>query len=329
MTLSLIIPIYNAERYLRRCLDSVLAQTYTDYECILVDDGSLDGSLFICQEYANSHSQFIVFHKTNGGEADARNYGIRQAQGKYICWLDADDELLPDYLKTLIDGSKSLSDTDLVVMGITRVMGNYLHEISPIVSGTLCFSLPRDANQMFEMTNIRDFGVSPSKLFRRDIIVQNQLLYSPSIRVAVDLDFLLRYLVYCKKIVFSAHSSYLYHQLPDTLSRANYTFEQEMSGLTQLSSSWRQLSLAVGNSSSLVHQQSISLADYTHRVVIASYGKGLSSVQRIQNHHLIPRTFIDNYGSWFRPTMFLRLVSYLFFNNHYRLADWLLNLRIG
>lgn len=89
--ISIIVPIYNVEKYLRCCLDSVLAQTFTDYECILVDDGSPDMCPAICDEYAVKDTRFKVIHKENGGLSYARNVGIQAAIGEYIVLLDSDD----------------------------------------------------------------------------------------------------------------------------------------------------------------------------------------------------------------------------------------------
>lgn len=91
MLFSIVIPVYNVAPYLRECVDSVLAQEFTDYEIILVDDGSTDNSPNICDEYAETHTQIKVIHKTNGGLSDARNFGIKEAQGDYLMFLDSDD----------------------------------------------------------------------------------------------------------------------------------------------------------------------------------------------------------------------------------------------
>ena len=91
MQFSIVIPVYNVAPYLRECVDSVLAQNSTDYEIILVDDGSTDNSPAICDEYAEKYSQIKVIHKTNGGLSDARNFGIKKAQGDYLMFLDSDD----------------------------------------------------------------------------------------------------------------------------------------------------------------------------------------------------------------------------------------------
>ena len=101
--ISVIIPVYNAESTLRRCVDSVLAQTFTDFECLLINDGSKDKSGEICDEYAAKDSRIRVFHMENGGPSAARNFGLNQAIGQYVIFQDADDYLLDNgsYLKLI------------------------------------------------------------------------------------------------------------------------------------------------------------------------------------------------------------------------------------
>ncbi len=99
--ISVILPIYNVEAYLRRCIDSVIAQTYTNIEILLVDDGSPDGSPAICDEYAARDERIRVIHKENGGLSDARNAGIREARGRYVTVIDSDDYVTKDYVEVL------------------------------------------------------------------------------------------------------------------------------------------------------------------------------------------------------------------------------------
>ena len=89
--ISVIVPVYNVEMFLRRCIDSILAQTFTDFELLLIDDGSKDKSGEICDEYATKDVRIRVFHKQNGGVSSARNVGLNHAIGEYICFCDADD----------------------------------------------------------------------------------------------------------------------------------------------------------------------------------------------------------------------------------------------
>ena len=108
---SVVIPIYNVERYLRDCVDSVLMQnTSEDYEIILIDDGSPDGSGAICDRYAQNHANIRVLHDTNHGVSHARNVGIDMAKGEYVLFLDADDLLEPDFFETLTPLLDSAAD---------------------------------------------------------------------------------------------------------------------------------------------------------------------------------------------------------------------------
>lgn len=112
---SVIVPVYNVEKLLQRCIDSILAQTFTDFELLLIDDGSKDKSGEICDEYAAKDSRIRVFHKQNGGVSTARNLGIDKAQGEWIYFVDSDDIVLPSALGTFC--SLIYSDSELVMAG--------------------------------------------------------------------------------------------------------------------------------------------------------------------------------------------------------------------
>ena len=111
---SIIVPVYNTEKFLHRCIDSILAQTYTDFELLLIDDGSKDSSGAICDEYAVGDSRVKVFHKENGGVSSARNLGLDHARGKYLMFLDSDDFWLQDdVLEVLIEKAEE-NDLDII-----------------------------------------------------------------------------------------------------------------------------------------------------------------------------------------------------------------------
>ena len=104
--ISVIIPVYQAELYLRQCLDSVLGQTYADLEILLVDDGSTDGSLAICQEYAERDSRVRCFHQENAGQAAARNLALKDAKGDWLCFVDSDDSIHPQMVQLLYEAAR-------------------------------------------------------------------------------------------------------------------------------------------------------------------------------------------------------------------------------
>jgi Glycosyltransferases involved in cell wall biogenesis len=99
--ISVIVPVYKAEKYINKCIDSILAQTYPNFEIILIEDGSPDNSGKICDEYALKDSRIRAFHKTNGGVSSARNVGLREAKGDLICFIDSDDFVEKDYFEAI------------------------------------------------------------------------------------------------------------------------------------------------------------------------------------------------------------------------------------
>lgn len=127
--LSIIIPIYKVEDYLERCLDSVLAQTYENFQLILVDDGSPDGCGAICDRYAQKDPRIQVVHKENGGVSSARNAGLAQVKGEWIGWVDPDDWIDPDMYSYLMDAALT-GQADVVMCGRVEEYGDHTKERS-------------------------------------------------------------------------------------------------------------------------------------------------------------------------------------------------------
>ena len=127
--ISVIVPVYNVEKYLKRCVDSILNQTYTDFELLLVDDGSTDGGPQICDDYAARDPRVRVIHKTNGGLISARNEGIHAARGSYVCILDGDDWALENMLQFIHDRlAESPVPLDMVLFAADNVYEDHLEE---------------------------------------------------------------------------------------------------------------------------------------------------------------------------------------------------------
>ena len=122
-SVSIVVPVYRVEQYLDRCVKSILAQTFLDFELILVDDGSPDRCPQMCDEWAEKDDRIVVIHKKNGGLPDARNYGIQAAKGEYLAFVDSDDWVEPDFLKYLFEGAKA-GGYDMVQCNFERVFMN-------------------------------------------------------------------------------------------------------------------------------------------------------------------------------------------------------------
>jgi glycosyltransferase involved in cell wall biosynthesis len=214
--ISVIIPVYKVENYLRRCLDSVCNQTFEDFEVILVDDGSPDASGEICDEYAKKDPRFHVIHKPNGGVSSARNEGIKKAIGKYVVFIDSDDEVSSDYLELL-----NCEDYDWVITGI-----NYLDQ-----DGNLnhSFDYPFEKKEKFtgdeleQMIKNKCFRAVYSKRYRTQIIHENNLWFDENISLGEDTLFLAEYACYCSSIVYVSGSPYNYYIYENRNTLSSYT----------------------------------------------------------------------------------------------------------
>ena len=121
--ISIVVPIFNVEAWLSRCLNSIHQQTYRNFEVLLIDDGSTDNSSSICKNFLKKDSRFKYFRKKNGGLSDARNYGLDCAKGKYIIFIDSDDYIEPEYVKTLYSNIQD-TNADVAICGFNRVNEN-------------------------------------------------------------------------------------------------------------------------------------------------------------------------------------------------------------
>lgn len=195
---SIIVPVYNAEKTLRRCIESILNQEYTDFELILCDDGSKDSSGAICEEYQQKDSRVRVLHKENTGVSDTRNCGMQMAQGKYIQFLDADDWITVDATKLLVRTIKDW-DCDLVISDFYRVVGERLSHKGDIDEEGV---LSQEKFAEFMMRNPADFyyGVLWNKLYKREIIEKHQLRMDSNVNWCEDFLFNLEYLLHAEKI---------------------------------------------------------------------------------------------------------------------------------
>lgn len=191
--ISIIVPVYNSENTLTRCLDSILSQSFVDYECIIVDDGSTDGSSRICEEYAKRDSRFSVFHKKNEGVSSARNLALENATGSWITFIDSDDYVQDNYLSYMI--SEISSSVDLVI-GSSLAINN-------LRSHTMCGCVPKGLYEIKSSVvenslSLTEFKVPWGKLFKRSLM--NGLRFDIYMKVGEDAHFMLQYLHVAKLI---------------------------------------------------------------------------------------------------------------------------------
>lgn len=245
--ISIIIPIYNTEAYLPRCIDSILSQSFTDYELILINDGSIDNSGSICDKYAQQDNRIKVFHQKNGGLSSARNTGLDHAQGEWIYFVDSDDELKPDGLQTLVNCISE--DVDMVMGGYEQynLDGNLIeteknHE-------TLTLSRRDSLLVLFPDHSIQYsyLGYVWIRLFRNRIIQDHGLRFDTSIRIKEDTLFVTQYL--CKsngKTRFTTTPVYKYiaqasSEMNSLMIKYNPKYVSSFDALVKMYSAIRQL----------------------------------------------------------------------------------------
>ncbi len=202
--ISIIIPAYNAQKYIVRCLDSIVNQANDNIEVVIVNDGSTDNTERICREYSSIYNYIKTVSQTNGGVSSARNNGIKNAQGEYILFLDADDFLAPGAIGWVIDNVKH---NDTLICGSF----NYIKtrgRVEPYYLPEKIYDLKKDT-----VDSIMDFipNAPWGKIYNRNIITENDIVFPLGIPYAEDTIFMLEYLKYVKFVQTSSAIIYNYN----------------------------------------------------------------------------------------------------------------------
>ena len=220
-TISIIIPIYNVESYLRKCLDSIIEQSFPYFELLLINDGSTDASAQICQEYVEKDDRIRYFEKENGGVSSARNFGIKHSRGEYITFIDSDDWIEPNYLEILYKTIKE-QEADIVVTNYYTFREEdamFLFHVAE-TNEPLVFQ-PNDSffNYMFSTfgTDIA-WGSSWSKLFKKSLF--DRLCFSEDISWAEDFDLMYKLFLISERIIYLHKAPYCYRDRGDSVSKA-------------------------------------------------------------------------------------------------------------
>ncbi len=214
---SVVVPVYNAEKYLIRCLDSVVAQSYRHIEAILVDDGSTDGSAGICDEYASKDSRFTVIHQSNKGPGEARNVALSHCSGEWICFLDSDDLMRQGMVERLYDvasrGYKLAMCSYSTFTNIDEIRDEELLETPSAAYGELTVDQCLDefvSGWPSKNFNTRfKYGVLWNKIFHASLL--KGVRFDPSLERHVDQPFCMAALIRTDKVAFIQDDLYLYN----------------------------------------------------------------------------------------------------------------------
>ncbi|MGV4415210.1 glycosyltransferase family 2 protein [Chryseobacterium sp. T1] len=208
MLISVIVPVYNVEKYLEQCIQSILNQTYANFELILINDGSRDNSLSICQKYAQQDARIVLIDKENEGVSSARNIGIDIAKGEWITFIDSDDYISPSYF----DIELLNEEFDLILLNIKTENLYYKFEKLHKEQTTLNSFLSK--RKLYH-----DYSGPCGKFYKSEIIHNYKLLFDEKISFGEDAVFNLEYIYYCNFFKIAENGYYVYRDLQNSLTK--------------------------------------------------------------------------------------------------------------
>lgn len=244
--ISIIVPIYNSEKFLGRCLDSIISQTYKNWELLLINDGSIDNSLMICNNYASKNTRIRVFNKPNEGVSSARNLGIKNAQGKWLTFIDSDDWVESDYL---INFSQKY---DLSLQGFYNGLSLVRYKSSIVTCNP-------GAEYLFN-----GYVNGPyCKLFKSEIISKYNLSFDLNLSFGEDILFLMQYIIYCKSMNISNYCGYHYTiENINSLTRQKRCFNNVYLQYTKHMKYYEKIMSGTKYAEHVMHKQTLGMLTY-------------------------------------------------------------------
>lgn len=230
MKLSYIIPVYNVEKYIKECVDSILAQTFDDFEIILVDDGSPDGCPQICDDYADKFPGIVkVIHKSNGGPAAARNTGLDIACGEYIYFFDSDDYFVEDGISELYEAARA-SNADILQNSFIRVDesdGSRKHFKSVFTVGRV-YDNDAISEKIRVSTTERSTIFAWRNIYKRDFLEKNNIRFDENLRMIEDPPFNTLAFLRAERMIAVDRPIYAYRLRNDSLQRKKYIKDYDL-----------------------------------------------------------------------------------------------------
>lgn len=215
---SVIVPVYNVETYVRKCIKSLVSQTLEDIEIIVVDDGSTDNSMEIVEEFAKEDSRIKIYHKQNGGLSDARNYGLQNAKGKYVAFLDSDDYVKPELYQKMYEKAKK-EKSDMVEC-------NFFWEYRNRANKKLKEDIGEKYNNQFEMME-KARVVAWNKLYKRELIERVGVEFPKGLRYE-DIEFFYKLIPYIENVSFVKEPMIYYVQRKESIANTQNEKTQDI-----------------------------------------------------------------------------------------------------
>lgn len=247
--ISVIIPVYNSMLFLKRCVNSIIQQSYVDFELLLIDDGSTDGSSFLCDELARQDNRVKVFHQSNGGVSSARNKGLEHATGEWVAFIDSDDWFEKEYLEEMIAYS---DEYPLVVSGFKR-FGDLTDETKPASVSRV--NIKEDLHVLWGKSLEKFiFWYVWGKLFRMDVIKEYGIAFHETMKYNEDNCFVLEYMSHVEDFVFVPSSGCVHLYERERSQKYKMDFETFKRHVEEQERSFLQLENKTGHRYALVRQ---------------------------------------------------------------------------
>ena len=314
--ISIIIPVYNAERFLRRCLNSVLNQSYSNWECIIVDDGSKDSSPAICDEYVKTDSRFKVIHKENGGVSRARNTGLSLVVGEWVTFVDSDDEVKESYVQHFVEALKK--NVYIYISGINII---HMHKSDkPIIypKNGVC-----GITDIFTKNELCRHGYACAKCYNLKELRTWGVTFNQQIKFSEDLLFILECLKYTDKICYIPTADYQYYIRGNSASNKIYPLNTEIACYTEIKKTILKISsiyhINLWNMKNIGEIMSMLFA----RIRNAMYHlPHISSQRRITIYNSLSNIEIDNIYHYRYINNIMVRIGYYFLKKHmYQITD--------
>lgn len=311
--ISVIVPVYNVEKYLPRCIDSILAQTFTNFELLLIDDGSKDRSSEICNEYANKDSRIRFFHKDNGGVSSARNLGLENAEGEWICFVDSDDKVSSDYLKHM---------TNAINKEVMFIISNYHKEKNSICAVKLYNVIlhNKDIVRFFITNKVFALSAPYSKLYKSEVIRKYSLKFPVGIQMGEDAIFIMKYLNKVSCVTVIDKCDYFVSETEGSLSSKYYSFEKEW----ECYKIWKSEMITFLTRFGHIYDNPIKVAwenrigETFNRCLQCLYRQKtpITFLKKLKYLKSIPSPDIKEFSMYYNPTIFRRRILKFLIANH-------------
>ena len=313
--ITIIIPVFKVESSLSRCIESIISQTYVNWELLLVDDGSPDNSGQICDDYSKKDCRIKVFHVANGGPSYARNIGLKEGTGDYVCFVDSDDWVEPTYLENL---SRGLQKT-----GIGVVVGGHIRECNNKMLNKGVGDYYYDAhnmNKMFEERMISHWGYTVAKLYNYDIIRSKNIFFPQSVRFSEDLALFLNYLRFVDWVRFIPETDYHYI-IPEgggSLIVSYNSFESEYEGYQICNKYFHELAYKTKASIDDMKSSYEWMTYMFSRALNTIYRPGKNYLNRHERINLLRGIPMEDYifaGKYDAQCLFINRLAFFFLRN--------------